>query len=193
MLCVNSSYGSFFCPTGTRVRDHCNAHSSHYWNSLRRVARKGSSSAALLQQEFTNNSLMLSTNWTLPVNNSTHDSSTAAARRSLPVCWHLEAIWLQLPGLLVALGSCCGMSEALAAIYGMAGRSYRCRHLTPAEQQLLRACSKETARHHCCKETSYSHCCKQTGCPEWFSISYPLRLCCCCCYCSLVLVAWCRP
>lgn len=77
--------------TGARNRDHCNAHSSHYWLTLRKVARaKGAAAAETLQAEFDSSATVLSTSFTAPAHKRTSSvrRQTALGLQDSCVCVH---------------------------------------------------------------------------------------------------------
>ncbi|KAF6235186.1 SNF2 family N-terminal domain-containing protein [Scenedesmus sp. NREL 46B-D3] len=85
MVCDKSAAECQFWGTGVRARDHCNAHSTSYWEALRKAARKGN--RALLESEFASSAPQLLTGWLNPGGASNSKRSSTAGMVSPAVLW----------------------------------------------------------------------------------------------------------
>jgi hypothetical protein len=103
-------------PAGVRARDHCNAHSSSYWDALKKAARKGS--RALLEKEYASTAPQLCTNW------ANNQGSEAGSKRSSTAGMVSPAVlWARAANAAVASSEALLRTPAGSASAAAAARS----------------------------------------------------------------------
>lgn len=133
--------------TGSRARDHCNAHESSYWNSVKRfAAKKGRKD--LLQAEFDSSDEQLIPAW--EKNSNAPSALKSKVRNGTPVSGNIPGLWARHASNTAMVNSQArqaaaaavltppGAAAAAAAPGGLAGPS----SVTPASQAAASATLK---------------------------------------------------